>query len=273
MHKKSIVNYKTLSILFYILLITTARARLLYADDLSHYSTSDVLSKVMETYSRVYSASGRITRTFEANEIHQTIKGRFAVVRPGRLYVEYIGEDRQITVNDGETLRVYYPDQNRGLYQHTREMNPLESFLLGPEPFFGNILQLMGDNFKIELADMVSGNLILKAQPVTPLQFNFILVSIDPKTWTIQAIEQFDTHNKLVSQTRYLEFKSAGDSLYFPTKTKTSTVSGDNLLTETLELSRVQINIDFDDERFKNPGNSDTEWIVMNNKEQNPKPE
>jgi len=273
MSNRSIINYKALSILLVSLLINTACARFLYADDLSHYNTNEVISKVMETYSRVYSAGGRITKTFEANGIRQNIKGRFAVVRPGRLYVEYIGEGRQVTVNDGETLRVYYPDENRGLYQYTSKMNPLESFLLGPEPFFGNILQLMGDKFKIELADMVSGNLILKAQPVTPLQFNFILVAVDPKTWTIQAVENFDRNNKLVSQTRYLEFKSDGDSLYFPSKTRTSTVSGENLLIETLELSRVQINVDFDDKRFNNPGNSDTEWIVMNDKEQSTKPE
>ena len=171
------VNYKALYIMLFPLLITTTCVRFLYADDLSHYNTNEVLSKVMETYSRVNSAAGRITRTFEANGTCQSIKGRFAVLRPGRLYVEYIGEDRQITVNDGKTFRVYFPDENRGLYKFTNEMNPLESFLLGPEPFFGNILQLMDDNFEIKLADMVSGNLILKAQPVKPLQFNFILVS------------------------------------------------------------------------------------------------
>ena len=233
------------------------------AGEFSDYTTEDVLTQVMETYARVQSAAGRIVKTFEAGDTKNTVNGRFAAARPGRLYLEYTGEDRQITVNDGETLYTYSPDQNRGLFKRTSELNPLETFVMGPEPLFGNMFRLLDDTFDIELADMVSGNLIMKATPHRALQVNFILVAVDPETWTIRAVENFDRNNTLISQTKYLEFRSVGDSLYFPSKTSTSTIMGDDILLETLKFSRIQLNVDFNGEWFVKPGDGDTEWISM----------
>ncbi|MBN1293183.1 MAG: hypothetical protein JXB48_15200 [Candidatus Latescibacteria bacterium] len=235
----------------------------IFSDDFSKYNNDEVITHVMETYSRVYSATGRITRTVEADGAKRSNTGKFTVKKPDRLYVEYVGEDHQITVHDGKTLRIFFAEHNKGIYKNTEDMIPMERFILGPEPFFGNVLQLMGKEFTIKLADMTSGNLILKAEPEKPLQLNFILIAINPENWTIQAIEYFDTTNKLVSQTRYYEFKSEGDSLYFPTKTITSTIIQDKLLVETLELSRVQLNYKFNDDIFSVPGNKETEWVLQ----------
>ena len=232
-----------------------------FADDLLDYDPSKVISRVMETYSRVYSARGRITRTVEAGGENLSFSGRFAVKRPDRLLVEFVGDDHQLTVNDGKTFRVYFPKENQGLYSNINELSPPERFLMGPEPFFGNILLLMEKGFTFEAADMVEGNLILKAAPLKPLQFNFILIAIDPETWTIHAVENFNRQNQLVSQTRFLEFKTLGDSLFFPVTVKTSTILGENVMIETTHLTRVQLNVMFDEDMFRIPDNEDTEWI------------
>ncbi|MCE5249527.1 hypothetical protein LLG96_04825 [bacterium] len=241
------------------------------ADDFDDYNTTDVITHVMQTYSRVFSARGRITRSFESGGEKQSYSGTFAVRKPDHILVEFVGDNHQYVGFDGTTFRLFFPAENKGIYKEAGSMNELERFITGPEPLFGNILSLINDAFSVKLADMVQGNLILKASPKKPLLFNFVLIAVDPKTWTVRAVEHFDRENKLVSQTKFLEFKSIGDSLFFPTKIATSSVSNENLYVESTELSRVQLNVIIEDEVFRIPGKSDTNWILESTLEKNQK--
>ena len=228
------------------------------------YTSEEVIARVNKTYQRVHSASGRITRTIEydGNE-PQSFNGRFAIQKPDRLLVVFIGDVHQFMGYDGKTLRIYFPEENRGFYTETQKLTPLERFVVGPGPYFGNILQIMEEGFSFKVADMVAGNLILKAIPLKPFQFNFILIAVDPKTWTIRAVENFDRKNKLVNQTRFLEFKTISDSLFFPVKVKTSNVFEEGFMAETMHLTRVQLNVSLDTDAFRIPFNDDTEWVAQ----------
>ena len=227
----------------------------------SDYNTEDVIAHVNEMYGKVHSARGRITRIIEAGDNNtKRYIGRFAIRKPDRLLVEFTGDVRQFMGYDGKTFRIYFPDENRGFYTETGKLSSLERFVLGPGPFFGNILQIMSDGFKLEVADFFEGNLILKASPEQPLYLNLVLLGISPDTWTIRAVEHFDRENNLVSQTRFLSFKSLGDSLFFPTTVETSTVVKDNVMLETTLLTRVQLNIPLEDDVFRIPDNDETVW-------------
>ena len=111
------------------------------------------------------------------------------------------------------------------------------------------------------IADEVAGNLILKALPEKPLQFNFILIAIDPESWTIRAVEHFNRQNELVNQMRFLAFKSIGDSLYFPVTVKTSTIIGEQVMVETTKLSRIGLNDTIKETEFRIPDNDNTKWL------------
>ena len=231
------------------------------ADDPPDYSSDYIISRINETYNKVHSAQGRITRTIEVDKTEiQRHNGRFAVRKPEHILIEFVGEFHQFVGFDGTTFRIYFPNENKGIFQKNSDMSPLERFILGPEPFFGNIFTVLKQGFSIKVADRVDGNIILKATPNNPVNFNFILVSVDPKTWTIQAIEHFDRTNTLVSQTKFLEYKTVGDSLFFPTKMATSNIISDAVRVETTRLTRVQLNIPIDDETFSIPASDDTEW-------------
>ncbi len=234
----------------------------LEAEELPDYSAEYIISRINETYSKVFSAQGRITRTIEVDNTEiQRHNGRFAVKKPEHIITEFVGEYHQYVGFDGKNFRIYFPNENKGILQKNSDMSHLERYILGPEPFFGNIITLLKQGFSIKVADRVDGNIILKATPHKPVNFNFILVSVDPKTWSIKAIEHFDRKNNLVSQTKFLEYKTVGDSLFFPTKTETSNIIRDTVRVETTNLTRIQLNITLDDESFSIPFKNNTEWI------------
>jgi len=214
------------------------------------HSVESVVDSVNRTYARVTSARGRISRTVEAGELVERFEGRFAARRPDHLFVELAGEDTQVLTYDGEYLHVYFPLQKRGLRRAAADLNPLERLTVGPAPFFGNVLPLLERGFSCDVADTVGGDLILKAIPDTPVLFNFILVAVDPSTWTVRAVEHFDRDNALVSQTRFLEFEAAGDSLFIPVETVSASLGKGGLFQETTRLSRVELNVSIADEVF-----------------------
>lgn len=233
-------------------------------NDLPGYNLQEIVADVNRTYARVNSARGRIDRTVKlAEEVADSLQGRFAVEKPDHLLVEFVGGKRQVVGCDGKSFRVYFPDQNRGIYRNVEDLSSLERFVLGPTPFFGNILALMKEGFTLAVADTVKGNIIIKAVPERPLQFNFVLVAIAPQTWTIQAIEHFGRNNQLVSQTRFLEFTTIGDTLFFPTVVETSTLSDRGIVTETTRLSRVQLNVALRAEDFLISDNPETKWSLI----------
>ena len=221
---------------------------------------AQVIERVGQTYARVYSARGRIDKTLSFAGTEQNFYGRFAVKKPDSLLVELIGDIHQFSAYDGKTFRAYFPDQNEGIFYHIDDPNSMDHLAAGPTPFFGNLLPLMEQHFAFEVADTLGGNLILKAVPEKPLLFNVILIAIDPSTWTIRAVEHFDRNNQLVSQTRFLEFATLDDSLFFPTTVETSTVTENGILSETTRLSRVQLNAMIPADSFRIPDNDDTRW-------------
>ena len=222
-----------------------------------------VIARVDETYSHVRSARGRIARATSFSGTEQRYEGRFAAEKPERLLVEFVGDEEQVVVCDGQKFRAYFPGPNQGLYQTMESLSPMERFVLGPGPFFGNLLPLLQDGYVFDIAETVGGNHILRATPVRPAHFNFILLAIDPETWTIRAVEHFDRANQLMSQTRFLEFESIGDSLFLPTLVQSSTVTEDGIVTETTRLSRLLLNTSLDATVFRTPGDEHTEWSQM----------
>jgi outer membrane lipoprotein-sorting protein len=231
---------------------------------LPDHDLQQITAEVNRTYARVTSARGRIERTVKVVDGEaDTLRGRFAVEKPDRLLVELVGGNRQVVGCDGETFRVYFPDQDRGIYRKVADLTSLERFVLGPTPFFGNILALTEDGFSLAVADTVAGNVIIKAVPERPFQFSFVLVAIDPRTWTVRAVEHFDRNNQLVSQTRFQEFEVTGDTLFFPTLVETATVSDRGIVDETTRLSRVQLNVALQGEDLSMPDSPQTVWSLL----------
>lgn len=232
------------------------------------YTPEEVLAYVNETYQKVQSAEGVILRTKGVgNEEQQRFTGRFAVKKPDLLFVEYVRDLRQLTAYDGKTFRIYFPDENRGLYRETQNLSEMERYILGPGPFFGNILPVMEKEYSFSVIDMFEGKLILRAIPRNSDVINYILIGIDPEVWIICAVELFYAQNNLVKQTRYLEFLSYGDSLFFPITVKTLSTTNSRVTEETTLLSNVQINVSPSESYFQIPGNDNTEWIARPDEE------
>ena len=231
---------------------------------LPDHDLQQITAEVNRTYARVTSARGRIERTVKvADGVADTLRGRFAVEKPDRLLVDLVGENRQVVGYDGETFRVYFPDQDRGIYRKVVDLTSLERLVTGPTPFFGNMLALIEDGFSLAVADTAAGNVIVKAVPERPLLFNFVLMAIDPRTWTIGAVEHFDRNNQLVSQTRFHEYQVTEDTLFFPTLVETATVSDRGIVDETTRLSRVELNVALQGEDLSMPDSPETVWSLM----------
>jgi len=232
------------------------------------YRPDDVIARVHETYDRVYSASGLITRIIEVDDKEPDIlNGRFAIKKPDHMLVEFMGKLRYFNGYDGITFRVYFPEENRGYYQETNRMKSLEKFVLGPGPYFGNMLKLADSGFTFEITDHYQGNLVLKATPGNPLKIAYILFGIDPKSWTIGVVEYFDKNNELVSQTRFNSFRTFGNNLFIPTSVTTTTLEGGGLVVEKTLLTRVELNIPIEEEVFRIPSDNRTEWIASSVRE------
>jgi len=228
------------------------------------FSPDEVMGFVKKTYGKVFSARGVITRIIEygGGETERS-DGVFAASRPDRMLIEFKGDLHQFMGFDGDFFRIYFPGENRGFYTDAAELGIPERFVLGPGPFFGNILDIVDSSFKLEVADFYEGKIVLKAIPGNPAQFSSILIGVAPETWTIRAVEHYDMQNKLVSQTRYMAFKTVGDSLFFPTTVETSTLLKNGVMVETTYISEVMLNVLIDDEFFDIPGNDDTDWIAQ----------
>ncbi|MFC1693769.1 hypothetical protein ACFL1R_09720 [Candidatus Latescibacterota bacterium] len=143
----------------------------------------------------------------------------------------------------------------------------MERYVLGPGPFFGNILPVMEKEYSFSVIDMFEGKLILKATPLNADGINYILIGIDPEVWIIRAVELFDAQNNLLKQTNYLEFLSYGDSLFFPITVKTLSITNGRVTEETILLSNVRINVTFGESDFQIPGNDNAEWIARPDEE------
>ncbi|MFC1693770.1 outer membrane lipoprotein carrier protein LolA [Candidatus Latescibacterota bacterium] len=118
------LSLKTFLTLFEFCGIIIALSGATIATEQPGYTPEEVLIYINETYQKVKSAEGVILRTKGVgNEEHQRFTGRFAVKKPDRLFVEYVGDLQQFTVYDGKTFRIYFPDENRGLYRETQNLS------------------------------------------------------------------------------------------------------------------------------------------------------
>ena len=235
------------------------------ADETVHYSPEDVISRINETYSKVYSAQGRISRTIEIDENQPyRLLGSFTVEKPVNVLIKFAGDFLQYIGFDGKEFRIYFPVENRGVYKKTSVMTFLDRFMSGTELFFGNYTSLLQNGFSITVHDTLNGKIILKATPEKQIHFNYILVGVDPQTWTIQVVEYFNTKNILVSQTKFLEYNTIGDTLIFPRKIIISTIVNNKVRIETTSLTSFKLNIFFEDKAFSIPSNENTKWISHN---------
>lgn len=227
----------------------------------SGYEATAVIDSVQRSYGRISSVRGRIHRSVEIGDEVQTHQGRFAARLPDHLYVEFVGEDAQIHLYDGDSLHVYWPGEKQGIRRSVDSLTSIERNVLGPAPFVGDPLSALSSGFAIEIADTTGGNLILKLVPETLTLHNFILVAVHPGTWTVRAIEFFDRNDALVSQTRFLQFAAVGDSLRLPRETVTSTVTHSGLLRETTRFSRVEMNVPLDEDVFRLRNAGEIRWL------------
>jgi len=225
------------------------------------FTVQEILANVETTYQRITSARGEITRIIEMRGRDPFIlKGTFAVVKPDRMRIELRGESSQVTTCDSRMYRIYFPEKNRGVYEMTGPMHDLERYVKGPGHVFGDIMGVLRTGYDLTVADPIDEMLVLKAAPIEPSDIGYILVGISPETWTVRVVEQFDTKERVVSQSRYLAFHAAGNTLFFPSTVVVTVDTGGSIAVETTYFKKIELNVPIDNGLFKNPGDRDTDW-------------
>ncbi len=136
-----------------------------FAEPADH-KAEDIINRVRTTYEKVRSASGRITRIVKSGYTKpRKFTGEFIVKNPDYMIIDFEDNARQLIGFDGDSYRVFSPDENKGFFKDVHDMTPLERFLLGSEPVFGHVLKLIEHGFSIEVAYMFRGNIVLKSTP------------------------------------------------------------------------------------------------------------
>ena len=225
------------------------------------FTVQKILANVATTYGRITSARGEITRIVEMQGRDPLfLKGTFAVVKPDRMRIELRGESTQVSTCDSRMYRIYFPEKKRGVYEMTGPMNDLERYVKGPGHLFGDIMGVLRTGYDLTAADPVDDMIVLKAVPIVPSDIGYILVGISPESWTIRAVEQFDTKERVVSQSRYMAFHAVGDTLFFPSTVVVTVDTGGSIAVETTYFRKIKLNVPIDNGLFKNPGDRDIDW-------------
>ena len=114
---------------------------------LTEPSLSEIVNAVQERYQRTTS----FRATFEQEAYNKslgrtrTANGRVSIVRPGKMRWQYVKPDKRLIVSDGQTLWLYFPENNQVMVgDATRQSGFVRVFLAGDGK--------LGEDFEIEAA-------------------------------------------------------------------------------------------------------------------------
>lgn len=222
-------------------------------EEVSSMKAGDVIEKVNLTYARFEKASGRIQRTTsqsthpslttggeatgEGGGKIQISKGSFFVNWPERLLrIEYFEPiERVLLINSSGTWMLNPAEKTAQVIESPASGASMD-ILLSLNPFSS-----LKDGFDMKRIEDHDDSIIIEAKPQKPLKLSRILVKVDPKTWTAQALELFNLNGELLSQTKYENFKSF-KTLFFPTEFVTRLKTEETLIIERSKLSRIKLN-------------------------------
>ena len=210
-----------------------------------------IIQMVNLQYGKIKSIQGIINRKIRNGQNTQRVTGRFLIKKPDRSYVEF-ADPHQIVCSNDSLCWVENVVENVVHKFPIAKMNEFEREILGVRGLIElNLFDQLKDGFDFYLSDTLDGDLVIAARPKAPGKFlSKILVKVDPRRWIILAYEIFDLKGKMVSQTKYLDYKLYADSLLFPMKVSIKSAEGTNLLEETDEFSQLRLNSTIPDSNF-----------------------
>jgi len=229
-------------------------------NDVEDYTVDQILALVGETYGRISSAKGTVSRVAEIDDdAPARFEGEFFMKASGEMLFRYSSDPEREIGFDGTKFRIYFPGDDVGYYTDTSELSFAERFVLGSGPYIGNILEMYRDSHDLSIANYFEGRYIIKASSQETLGA-YVLIGVSPGSWTVSGIEQYDVQNRLIRQTRYLEFERLDDTVFFPKTIEISTLQKDKIIIETTYFRDITLNGTINNKIFTITGSKKTDW-------------
>lgn len=210
-------------------------------------------------YSKVNSASGRISREIKYSNNKLEYYGRFFIQSKKGLFIEYTEPEHLIFTLKEKEVAVYSEDNNRQNIINLNKKNISDfstmSFL---NLFFPNILNLCKDNYFIFLMDTTQDSRILRLEnTISNSGSSDILLKISKKNNKFEAVEIFNSNSELVYQLIYEKYENFGGIL-FPVKLSIKFIQANQLYSEEVSFHRISVNEKIPEKylNFKPPENT-----------------
>lgn len=158
--------------------------------------------EIMDRLETRYSVQGIFVRfhqtsTYKALDLTESAEGQIYIKRPGRMRWEYETPEKKFWITDGESLWVYYPDENQVM------MGDASAYLgEGKGGAFLADMTLIRKYFSVELvSDDPAGYYMLKLSPIEPSgDIQTITLAVSKESFNILQVV---TENGYGDETRF----------------------------------------------------------------------
>jgi len=252
---------KNIPIIFFLAVSIALFVEPVFAEN-SSSECAEIIKATEGYYARIQTMECKYKKSiFSSNGEPNVTLARVFYKRPAKIKIDNIEPVRLSYICNGKYAWLYNQDKNtvekRAIDENMEQVVGVQSLLL-INPFSN-----MHSGYTFERIEDFQGSIVLKAVPEKKDGYvSMVLVKIDPEDKRALASEIFDKSGRLMSQTKYSDYRESGDGIAYPHHIETSLQSaGQRAVREVIEFERVFINVQLSDSMFEFKASNDTVFI------------
>jgi outer membrane lipoprotein-sorting protein len=207
-------------------------------------SADMIIDRARSAAGNITSLTGRLTKktTMGSNTMESISK--FYYRFPDKCRIETLEPTTAVLIANRDSVWFYSPQTKTA-----QKVDTLKQYVNDFLPIFP--LRMITAEFTLKRLTDYDGCYILEACPrKTSRVLSRALLKIDPRNYTVMAVELYDPKGNLISQTKYEDITKESD-VFIPHKIMTQVQSSGDYAKEELFLSRLSVNGSLDEELFR----------------------